>query len=108
MPFDPDHPYLIGIFLVGAYQEILGDMHNLFGNINTLLVKSNSNGSYELVNVMEGDTVESSLKHVNFSGDELLKSYKQLLANAKLPAKDCDVFLDDLSIGLQGYTYFED
>jgi len=108
MPHDPNKPYLLGMFLVGAYQEILGDMHNLFGDTNSIHVELLPDGNYQLTDAMEGDTVESSLRYVNFNAEELLQSYRRQLESAKLSAAECDEFLTDLSIGLKGYTYFEE
>ncbi len=108
MPYDPTKPYLLGIFLVGAYQEILGDMHNLFGDTNSIHVELLADGNYQLTNAMDGDTVESSLRYVDFSGDDLLQSYREQLRLANLTASECDEFLNDLSTGLKGYTYFEE
>lgn len=108
MPHDPQNPYLLGIFLVGAYQEILGDMHNLFGDTNSIHVELKSDGSYQLTNAMDGDTVESSLRYVDFNGDDLLQSYRRQLHSADLSTAECDEFLADLSTGLKGYTYFEE
>lgn len=108
MPHNPDKPYLLGIFLVGAYQEILGDMHNLFGDTHSIHVELQADGSYQLTNAMEGDTVESSLRYVDFNADELLNSYRKQLNAAKLSDAECHEFLSDLSTGLKGYTYFEE
>lgn len=108
IPHNPQKPYLLGIFLVGAYQEILGDMHNLFGDTNSIHVELLADGTYQLTNAMEGDTVESSLRYVDFSSEELLKSYRQQLESAQLSPTECEEFLADLSTGLKGYTYFEE
>ncbi|VVC77055.1 Biosynthetic arginine decarboxylase [Aquicella siphonis] len=108
MPHDPAKPYLLGIFLVGAYQEILGDMHNLFGDTHSIHLELQSDGSYQLTNAMDGDTVESSLRYVDFNGDDLLQSYQRQLQAAKLTPAECEEFLSDLSTGLKGYTYFEE
>lgn len=107
-PHDPQNPYLLGIFLVGAYQEILGDMHNLFGDTNSIHVELQPDGSYQLTNEMEGDTVETSLRYVDFDIDALLQSYRDKLSTANLSAVEYDEFLIDLSVGLKGYTYFEE
>ncbi len=107
-PYDPTKPYLLGIFLVGAYQEILGDLHNLFGDTNSIHVELLEDGNYQLTNAMHGDTVESTLRHVNFDSDELLSSYQKLLHQANLPAAESNEFLTDLVKGLKGYTYFEE
>lgn len=107
-PYDPNKPYLLGIFLVGAYQEILGDLHNLFGDTNSIQVGMQPDGSYQLTNAMDGDTVESSLRHVNFDSRDLLASYCRQLENSQLSPEQCQEYLTDLTTGLSGYTYFEE
>lgn len=108
LPFNAEQPYLLGIFLVGAYQEILGDMHNLFGDTDSVHVELTPDGGYRLVQSMQGDTVESALRYVNFNSEELLLSYRQQLARADLSSSEREAFLSDLAMGLKGYTYFED
>ncbi|HSW68716.1 MAG TPA: biosynthetic arginine decarboxylase [Gammaproteobacteria bacterium] len=108
VPYDPNKPYLLGIFMVGAYQEILGDLHNLFGDTHSVHVALTSSGKYELSHAREGDTVESVLRYVDFDTKNLLNSYKKKLENANLSAVESDEFLNDLTVGLSGYTYFEE
>src|SRR3989338_5084603 len=108
LPFDPKQPYLLGIFLVGAYQEILGDLHNLFGDTHSVHVELKENGEYQLTHAIYGDTVASTLRYVDFDANDLLISYHKQLGNANLTAEECQKFLIDLKTGLTGYTYFED
>jgi arginine decarboxylase len=108
MPPNPDDPYLLGIFMVGAYQEILGDLHNLFGDTNSIHVELTANGQYKLTHAIEGDTVESILRYVDFDIKDLMTSYQGQLKNSNLSARECEEFLADLTVGLSGYTYFED
>jgi arginine decarboxylase len=107
-PYRPDEPYLLGIFLVGAYQEILGDMHNLFGDTSSIQVEMLPDGKYKITNPTDGDTVETTLKHVNFKGADLVKSYRAQLERADLSESERAIYLNDLTKGLKGYTYFED
>lgn len=107
-PYDPEQPYLLGIFLVGAYQEILGDLHNLFGDTNSIHVELTDNGGYKLTHAMEGDTVESILRYVDFDTKDLLISYQKQLKDSKLTTHEYNAFLEDLTVGLSGYTYFEE
>lgn len=107
-PYNPDQPYLLGIFLVGAYQEILGDLHNLFGDTSSIQVEMMPDGKYKLTHSMDGDTVEATLRHVNFKGADLLKSYRSQLDNSSLSASQREEYLNDLTKGLKGYTYFEE
>src|SRR5207253_10826792 len=65
------HDYYLGIFLIGAYQEILGDLHNLFGNTNTVHVSLDDDGEINLDAVIKGDTVREVLAYVQYSADEL-------------------------------------
>ncbi len=106
-PYDPENPWLLGIFLVGAYQEILGDLHNLFGDTHSVHVETTPDGGYRLLHAMEGDTVESTLRYVNFARDEVESSYRAQLENASITKHERDEFLHDLVAGLEGYTYFE-
>jgi arginine decarboxylase len=108
LPYDPQHPYLLGIFMVGAYQEILGDLHNLFGDTHSVHVDLTDDGGYKLTQAIEGDTVESALGNVNFNRNQLIRSYREQLEKSGLPDIDCAEYLNDLTKGLQGYTYFED
>ncbi len=103
----PDEPYLLAIFMVGAYQEILGDMHNLFDNTNSVHITVNPDGSYQLSDALHGDTVESVLKSVHFEVEALLTRYRLKIAAAKLTKEQCQYFQQELEIGLSGYTYLE-
>lgn len=106
-PFKSDKPYLLGIFLVGAYQEILGDMHNLFGDTDSVHVELQKDGSYKLVQPEMGDTVDDVLRYVHFDTEKLLKQCHEQLENAKLSKEQYDEFLYTLTEGLKGYTYLE-
>lgn len=109
LPHNPDEPYLLGIFMVGAYQEILGDLHNLFGDTHSVHVELNEEGGYKLTQALEGDTVESALGNVNFNRSHLIRSYReQLEKKSGLSYSEREEYLSDLTRGLQGYTYFED
>ncbi|HKK07006.1 MAG TPA: biosynthetic arginine decarboxylase [Gammaproteobacteria bacterium] len=104
----PGEPYLLGIFLTGAYQEILGDMHNLFGDTDSVHVELLADGTHRLVEARRGDTVDTVLRHVHFDADELMASYRDKLAAASLGAGQVDAFAAELAAGLTGYTYLED
>ncbi len=108
IPFRIEKPYYLGIFLVGAYQEILGDMHNLFGDTNSVHVELLEQGGYQLVQPVEGDTVADVLRYVHFDTSELLQSYRSQLAQANLTNPQRQAYLEELRNGLQGYTYLED
>jgi len=100
--------YLLGMFLVGAYQEILGDMHNLFGDTDAIDVTINADGSYTLSNPLHGDTVDSVLRYVHFDHHDLLKRYQQKLSDSELNEDQRKMFIEELEAGLTGYTYLED
>jgi arginine decarboxylase len=102
-------PYLLGIFLVGAYQEILGDMHNLFGDTDSVHVELQPDGSHKLVAPRRGDTVDSVLRHVHFDAEDLLCAYREKVAKApNLDPSRRDLYFKELAAGLEGYTYLED
>ena len=104
----PGEPYRLGIFLVGAYQEILGDMHNLFGDTNAVNVCLNPDGSYRLEASQLGDTVDEVLRYVHFEPDDLLAAYRRQLSTSTLDAATQAAYLRELEEGLQGYTYLEE
>ncbi|MEK6750224.1 MAG: biosynthetic arginine decarboxylase [Pseudomonadota bacterium] len=104
----PGEPYLIGIFLVGAYQEILGDMHNLFGDTHSVNLEFTPGGGYRLTEPEQGDTVNDVLSFVHFRAADLLQSYNTKIAAAELSNTQRADFLTALENGLSGYTYLED
>jgi len=104
-----DEPYYLGIFMVGAYQEILGDMHNLFGDTDSVHVEATADGGYRLSQPLRGDTVDSVLRFVHFNAEDLLAAYREKVAAASwLQERQRDTCLRELSAGLEGYTYLED
>src|SRR5207244_8666293 len=70
-------PYYLGAFLLGAYQEILGDLHNLFGDTNAVHVRMDESGEIVLDGVVKGDTVREVLAYVQYNGDELLNQLRK-------------------------------
>ncbi len=103
----PNEEYLFGIFLIGAYQEILGDMHNLFGDTHSVNVKITTDGNYELIAPIKGDTVKTMLDYVNFDTDQLLNVYHDNLYNTNLTAEQKQLYLQELKAGLENYTYLK-
>jgi len=103
----PGEPYILGIFLLGAYQEILGDMHNLFGDTDSVHVELNA-GGYKLTNPNRGDDVHAVLRYVHFDPEKMLAIYKNKVARADLADPDRTQYLHELAEGLKGYTYLED
>ncbi|WP_234261589.1 biosynthetic arginine decarboxylase [Halomonas sp. MCCC 1A11062] len=102
-----DEERLLGFFLVGAYQEILGDLHNLFGDTDSVDAALDDNGEWVLSHAQQGDRVSDVLAYVNFDAKVLRDRLAGQLADSGLPAEEQEHFLDDLSAGLQGYTYLE-
>ncbi len=100
--------YLLGFFLVGAYQEILGDMHNLFGDTDSVNVVQEADGSYRLEGAERGDTVGDLLRYVHFNPEDLMQAYRNKVAASDLSEAQQQEYLEALSTGLEGYTYFEE
>jgi arginine decarboxylase len=101
-------PYLLGFFLLGAYQEILGDMHNLFGDTDAVNVELDGDGGYRLVDPRHGDTVDELLRYVEFEPKRLLARYREKLNVAGLHGAERSACLQALEGGLTGTTYLED
>ncbi|WP_372882500.1 biosynthetic arginine decarboxylase [Psychromonas sp.] len=102
-----DKPYLMGFFLVGAYQEILGDMHNLFGDTHSAVVMIDDDGEAEITEISEGNSVEEMMRYVNLNSEEFKETYAELV-DKKLAVEERETIFDELVAGLQGYTYLED
>lgn len=97
----------LGFFLVGAYQEILGDLHNLFGDTDSVDAALNADGEWTLSNPLAGDTVADVLAYVNFNAHVLKQKLTDQLAESGLSDEDQARFATSLSEGLEGYTYLE-
>jgi arginine decarboxylase len=107
-PFNDGDPYIIGIFLTGAYQEILGDLHNLFGDTNAVHIRLSETKGYEVTDLVHGDTVTEVLAYVQFRASDLLATFRRKVANAtSLARQDANTFIADYVAGLEGYTYLE-
>jgi arginine decarboxylase len=104
-------PYLLGVFLVGAYQEILGDLHNLFGDTNAVQVSIQGEGLYHLDSVVEGDTVTEVLNYVQYSRKELVtlvrRSCEAAVKSGQMTIEESAKLLASFQRGLEGYTYLE-
>jgi arginine decarboxylase len=107
-PFNDGDPYIIGIFLTGAYQEILGDLHNLFGDTNAVHIRLSQTKGYEVTDLVHGDTVTEVLAYVQFRASDLLATFRRKVANAtSLARQEANTFIADYIAGLEGYTYLE-
>jgi arginine decarboxylase len=103
---DSEQPYLIGFFMVGAYQEILGDMHNLFGDTHSINIKLDDKG-YHFYDLQEGEDVSELLDYVHISSEELKTAFRAKLANSPLSAQQRQDYENELVAGLNAYTYLE-
>ena len=105
-----DKPYYLGIFLVGAYQEILGDLHNLFGDTDAVSVLISKNG-YHLTEVEEGDTIIEILNYIQYNRIELIQKMRQSIENsienAKMNKSDAYLLMRNYEEVLSGYSYLE-
>jgi len=101
--------YLLGIFMTGAYQETLGDMHNLFGDTNAVHVSVADDGQYFVDHVVAGDTVQEVLQYVQYSTDDLVAKLRRTVESAvrggKITFGESAEFLRRYQRGLKGYTY---
>ena len=105
--FDPEQPYDIAIFMLGAYQEILGDLHNLFGDTDSVHVELSDQG-HVISQKIQGESAEDVLKTVHFSKHQLLANcQKQMHQQQSLATNDINAMLNELAAGVDGYTYFE-
>ncbi len=104
--------YYLGAFLLGAYQEILGDLHNLFGDTNAVHVRMGPTGEVILDSVIKGDTVREVLNYVQFSSDALVTKLRRdveaALREGRLSYEESGSLLKFYEEGLHGYTYLED
>ncbi|HEY9427419.1 MAG TPA: biosynthetic arginine decarboxylase [Gemmatimonadaceae bacterium] len=99
--------YILGIFLTGAYQEILGDLHNLFGDTNAVHIRLEP-GGYAVTDLVHGDTVTEVLAYVQFRASDLLATFRRKVSAAKtLTRQEANAFIADYVAGLEGYTYLE-
>jgi len=103
--------YYLGVFLVGAYQETLGDLHNLFGDTNVVSVRISPDGHYDFVREIEGDSVADVLSYVEFDPKDMLVKFRQIAEEAVregyITAKERKQIMRAYDDGLRGYTYYE-
>jgi arginine decarboxylase len=105
--FRDKEQYLLGVFLTGAYQDILGDLHNLFGDTNAVHIRLADSG-YEITDLVHGDTVTEVLNYVQFKAGDLLATFRRKVAAAtSLTRPESNTFIAEYVAGLEGYTYLE-
>lgn len=102
-------PYYIGVFLTGAYQEILGDMHNLFGDTDAVHVRFTENNGYRIESLVKGDTISDVLKYVSFEPNDLLDQLRndceESIASGNLTSPQARTLMSKFESALLGYTY---
>ncbi|HOW19201.1 MAG TPA: arginine decarboxylase, partial [Phycisphaerae bacterium] len=102
-------PYYVAAFITGAYQEILGDMHNLFGDTNAIHVRLDDEGGYRIEHVVKGDTVKEVLHYVQYSPQDLIDRLRRSVETAVrqnlISLEESGQFLEKYERGLESYTY---
>ena len=102
--------YYIGVFLVGAYQEILGDMHNLFGDTNAVHISVDDKG-YSIDKIIDGETIADVLDYVQYDARKLVRTLERWVTSAvkegKISLEEGKEFLSNYRSGLYGYTYLD-
>jgi arginine decarboxylase len=103
--------YTLGVFLVGAYQETLGDLHNLLGDTNVVSVKIDEDGHIHYTREIEGDSVSDVLSYVEYEPKEMVRRMREMSESAvkagRMSPKERRAVMDAYESGLRGYTYFE-
>ncbi|MFB3850335.1 MAG: biosynthetic arginine decarboxylase [Acidobacteriota bacterium] len=106
-----EKPYYLGVFLVGAYQESLGDLHNLFGDTNVIHISVTGKDRYRIERMIEGDTVKDVLSYMQYQKRDILNAIRRSIEDAidegKISIRDSARILKFLDDGLEGYTYLE-
>lgn len=107
-PFRPSEPYYLGLFLNGAYQEIMGNLHNLFGDTNTVHIRLTPKG-YEIEHLVRGMTMQEVLGYVQYQGDALLEKIRRraeaALAEQQITLAEAQHLLENYEQSLRSYTY---
>lgn len=110
-PLKDDEDYYLGVFLVGAYQETLGDLHNLFGDTHVVSVHINEDSSFNFVREFHGDTIADVLSYVEYDTKLMVEQFRQRAENAvrsgKITASKRKQMMKAFKESLDGYTYFE-
>jgi arginine decarboxylase len=108
-PYKPDQPYYLGIFLLGAYQECLGNLHNLFGDTNAVHVEVDEEGRPRISSIVEGDTMREVLGYVQYTGEDLLArvndSIERAVHKGTMSYEESARFVQRYKESLSGYTY---
>jgi len=106
-----DEDYFLGVFYIGAYQETLGDLHNLFGDTNVVTIKLKENGGYQLLHEQEGDTISEVLSYVEYEPKDIINRFKSIVEDAvrsrDLSLSERKELTQSFKESISGYTYFE-
>lgn len=109
--FNERRPYYLGVFLVGAYQEILGDLHNLFGDTHTVHVSITGPNKYKIDKIVEGDSVKDVLSYMEYTKRDILtmirKAVEESIEEGRITIKESARIQKFLEVGIEGYTYLE-
>jgi arginine decarboxylase len=104
-------PYYLGIFLVGAYQETLGDLHNLLGDTHAVHIRLDPSGDWEIEEIVEGDTVKEVLGYVQFDVESMRRAVRmdieEAIRSRRLTVAEGRLLRRSYEEGLEGYTYVE-
>lgn len=106
-----DQPYHLGVFFVGAYQETLGDLHNLFGDTNVVTIDLRADGGFDLLHEQEGDTISQVMSYVEFDPADCVAAFRKLVDGAisagTLKASERKLIIGAYRDSINGYTYYE-
>ncbi len=106
-----DRPYYLGVFFVGAYQETLGDLHNLFGDTNVVTIDLRPDGGFDLLHEQEGDTIAEVLSYVEYDPADCLAAFRKMVDEAisrgRVKSSDRKTMIAAYRDSMNGYTYFE-
>ena len=110
-PIQEGEEYYLGVFLVGAYQETLGDLHNLFGDTNVVSVRLNSDNSFDFVKEIHGDTIADVLSYVEYQPKQMKLNYRNTAERAvkegRITARERQQMIQTFNSSMSGYTYYE-
>ncbi len=103
--FDANNPYMIGVFLVGAYQEIMGNMHNLFGKVTTLDISLDGKGGFTIDEIHDGFANKDSLEHVGYDVKEMQDLFKSAISGLKIPKAEQNELFNQIKQVFNSHTY---
>ncbi len=104
-------PYYLGVFFVGAYQETLGDLHNLFGDTNVVTIDLRPDGGFDLVHEQEGDTIAQVLSYVEFDPADCIADFRKMvdeaISSGSVTSRERKALMEAYRSSINGYTYYE-